>query len=303
MKLVTYCRDASGSDSDARPGVMVDGRIVDFSSVVHSLANGSFGGILALLHGGPNALAMVRAFVAAARAAAWPGPHPRVEDVTLLAPIPRPGKIIGVGRNYADHAAEIGVTPAVKSAEKPRLFTKVPSCVVGPGAIVRRPTGIVKLDYEVELAVVIGTRATAVTRERALEHVAGYTILNDVSAREYQFDLSPPQTSFAKSMDGFCPMGPCLATADEIGDPRALTLTCHVNGEERQHGTVRDLIFDIPFLIEYLSRVMTLEPGDVIATGTPAGVAAFRKPPAWLVPGDRVRMEISGIGVLEHTIG
>jgi 2-keto-4-pentenoate hydratase/2-oxohepta-3-ene-1,7-dioic acid hydratase in catechol pathway len=128
-------------------------------------------------------------------------------------------------------------------------------------------------------------------------------VLNDLSAREFQFDVSPPQTTFAKSMNGFCPMGPYLVTRDEVPDPQRLELTCHVNGEPMQHGTTADMIFPVARLIEYLTRYLTLEPGDVIATGTPAGVGAFRKPPVWLAPGDRVRIEIAGVGVLEHGIG
>ena len=128
-------------------------------------------------------------------------------------------------------------------------------------------------------------------------------MLNDLSAREFQFDVSPPQTSFAKSMDGFCPMGPWLVTRDEIPDAQTLEIACEVNGEPMQHGFTSDMIFPVDRLIEYISRYVTLEPGDVIATGTPAGVGAFRKPPVWLAPGDRIRIEISRIGVLEHSIG
>ena len=137
----------------------------------------------------------------------------------------------------------------------------------------------------------------------ALSSVAGYTILDDVSAREFQFDVSPPQTTFAKSMDGFCPMGPWIVTRDEIPDPQDLRLQTWVNDELLQDGSTHDMIFSVAVLIEYISRYMTLEPGDVIATGTPAGVGAFHKPPRWLRPGDRVKLAISKIGVLEHTIG
>jgi 2-keto-4-pentenoate hydratase/2-oxohepta-3-ene-1,7-dioic acid hydratase in catechol pathway len=151
--------------------------------------------------------------------------------------------------------------------------------------------------------VVIGEFVANAPRAHALEAVAGYTVLNDLSAREFQFDVAPPQTTFAKSMDGFCPMGPWLVTRDEVPDPQALELTCFVNGERMQYGRTADMMFPVDRLIEYVTQFMTLEPGDVIATGTPAGVGAFRKPPVWLQPGDRVRMEISRIGVLEHRIG
>ncbi len=224
--------------------------------------------------------------------------HPALAGLQLLAPVPRPGKIVAVGRNYADHAKETGVDPF----EKPRIIAKLPSSVTGHGAVVRRPVPVKKMDFEAELAVVIGDFAARVPRARALDYVAGYTALNDLSAREFQFDISPPQTTFAKSMDGFCPMGPWLVTRDEIADPQALDLACYVNNERMQHGRTADMIFPVDRLIEYLSEFMTLEPGDVIATGTPAGIGAFRKPAVWLQPGDRVRVEISRLGVLENTI-
>ncbi len=217
----------------------------------------------------------------------------------LLAPLPRPGKIIGVGRNYADHAKEVGSA----APEQPRLFSKAASSVVGPRSVVKRPATVSKLDFEAELAVVIGKFASNVPRARALEVVAGYTALDDVSAREFQFDLSPAQTTFAKSMDGFCPMGPYLVTRDEIADPQGLQIACHVNGECMQRGHTGEMVFPVDRLIEHITRYMTLEPGDVIATGTPAGVGAFRNPPLWLKAGDEIRIEISGIGTLEHRIG
>jgi 2-keto-4-pentenoate hydratase/2-oxohepta-3-ene-1,7-dioic acid hydratase in catechol pathway len=216
----------------------------------------------------------------------------------LCAPILRPGKIIGVGLNYNDHAAEVGRP----KQSIPRLFVKVSSSVTGPGSAVAIPPGIEKLDFEVELAVVIGKRATRVTEADAIGHVAGYTILNDLSAREFQFDVTPGQTSLAKSMDGFCPMGPWIVTADELGDGSGLGVRTWVNDAKMQDGTTSDLIFSVAALIAYISRYMTLEPGDVIATGTPAGVGAFRKPPVYLRAGDRVKLEIDRIGALETTI-
>jgi 2-keto-4-pentenoate hydratase/2-oxohepta-3-ene-1,7-dioic acid hydratase in catechol pathway len=216
----------------------------------------------------------------------------------LCAPILRPDKIIGVGLNYNDHAAEVGRA----KQDRPRLFVKVASSVVGPDSAVAIPPGIEKLDFEVELAVVIGKRATRVTEADAIGYVAGYTILNDLSAREFQFDVTPGQTSLAKSMDGFCPMGPWIVTADELGDGSGLGVRTWVNGTKMQDGTTSDLTFSVAALIAYISRYMTLEPGDVIATGTPAGVGAFRKPPVYLRAGDRVKLEIDRIGILETTI-
>jgi 2-keto-4-pentenoate hydratase/2-oxohepta-3-ene-1,7-dioic acid hydratase in catechol pathway len=220
-----------------------------------------------------------------------------VGSVRLLAPL-RPGKILGIGRNYGDHAKEVGGP----KLELPRIFMKPASSVVGPGAAVRIPPSVRKPDWEIELAVVIGRTAKDVSEGTALDYVAGYTVLDDVSAREFQFDVPLAMTSFAKGMDGFCPMGPCIATADEVGEPWALDLRCWLNGEEVQHGNTRDLIFPVPALIAFLSRYMTLEPGDVIATGTPSGVGHFRDPPRYLKPGDRLRMEVERVGILEHSI-
>lgn len=217
----------------------------------------------------------------------------------LLAPIARPGKIVGVGRNYADHAKETGVDPF----EKPRIIFKMPSSVAAPGACVPKPASVQKFDFEGELAVVIGSFARNVTVEQALSHVLGYTLLNDLSAREFQFDISPAQTTFAKSMDGFCPQGPVLVTADEIPDPQALHLRTLVNGQVMQEATTADMLFPVSALIAYVSQYMTLEPGDVLTTGTPAGIGAFRKPPVWLSAGDRIEVRIEQIGSLVTTIG
>ena len=304
MKLVTY-----QTAKAARLGAVVDGRIVDLSPVLRALnertepavpaPDPNAAAMIAFLAAGPTALEAARTHLAELRRNWRAEAYPAVESSILLAPVPRPGKVVAIGRNYADHAAETGVKPF----ERPRIIAKLPSSVTGPGAVVTRPEGVTKLDYEIELGVVIGKRAKLVQRALALEAVAGYTILNDVSAREFQFDVSPAQTTFAKSMDGFCPMGPWLTTRDEVPDPHDLALKLWVNGELLQHGNTHDMIFDIPCLIEYISRFITLEPGDVIATGTPAGVGAFRTPPRWLQPGDRLRLEVSRIGVLEHSIG
>jgi 2-keto-4-pentenoate hydratase/2-oxohepta-3-ene-1,7-dioic acid hydratase in catechol pathway len=303
MKLVSF-----RAGSEVRAGAVINDRVIDLTSVTASLrlpgpqgeALAFPGGhMLRLLHAGPEGLDRVGRHVESILRDSSLAQHAPLGKTQLLAPVPRPGKIVGVGRNYAEHAREGGLA----THEQPRLFTKVPSSVVGPASVVRRPAAVAKLDFEAELAVVIGTVAANVERARALEFVAGYTALNDLSAREFQFDVSPPQTSFAKSMDGFCPMGPWLVTRDEIPDPQTLEIACDVNGEPRQRGRTSDMIFPVDVLIEYISRFVTLEPGDVIATGTPAGVGAFRKPPVWLAPGDRIRIEIARIGVLEHSIG
>jgi 2-keto-4-pentenoate hydratase/2-oxohepta-3-ene-1,7-dioic acid hydratase in catechol pathway len=280
MRLVTY-----HSIGAARVGLVHGGEVVDISELGIAAVD-----MIDLLRGSLESLA------AAAR-----GNLPRgvpLGSVRLLAPIPRPGKIIGVGRNYGAHAAEGGL----EAQERPRLFTKVPSSVTGPGGAIEKPAIVTKLDWEAEIAVVVGRSMRDVAAADALDHVAGYTLLNDVSAREFQFDVSPPQTSFAKSMDGFCPMGPWLVTTDEIADPGHLPLTCRVNGALMQDGNTRDMIFPIPEILSYVSRYITLEPGDIIATGTPDGVGAFRKPPMFLQPGDVVRIECPAIGVLENPV-
>ena len=298
MKLLSY----RGPDGLARVGVLADGQVLDIDGqlaalplpealVAHLARQGlapAAGGMLRLLQAGPAALARL----------VLPSAGLALDAVQWLAPLPRPGKVVGVGRNYADHAQETGVAPF----ELPRIIAKLPSSVCGPGSRVLRPPGVVKLDFEIELAVVIGSLAQRVPRAQALAHVAGYTVLDDVSAREFQFDVNPAQTTFAKSMDGFCPMGPWLVSADEIPDPQTLDLRCEINGELMQQGHTADMLFPVARLIEYLSGFMALEPGDVIATGTPAGIGAFRNPPRWLQPGDQVRMAISRIGVLEHSI-
>jgi 2-keto-4-pentenoate hydratase/2-oxohepta-3-ene-1,7-dioic acid hydratase in catechol pathway len=302
MKLATY--ELGGRQ---HVGAVVEGSIVDLSPTLDRLIAPSGathpapggGGLVSLLEAGAAGMDAARRQLDEMRRGGRQQDLLPLDRAVLLAPIPRPGKIIGVGRNYADHAAETGVKPF----EKPRLFAKLSTSVAGPGCVVKKPAAVNKLDYEAELAVVIGRRAKAVARAEALAYVGGYTILDDVSAREFQFDLSPPQTTIAKSMDGFCPIGPWLVTADEIPDPQSLDVSCWINGELRQQGHTRDMLFDVATLIAYLTEFMTLEPGDVIATGTPAGVGAFMKPPRWLQPGDRIRMEISRIGVLEHTIG
>ncbi|GAB2891237.1 fumarylacetoacetate hydrolase family protein [Paralcaligenes sp. KSB-10] len=226
-----------------------------------------------------------------------------VADVTLQAPIPRPRRnIFCVGRNYHAHAKELS-SSVFKENDKnvaswPIVFTKVPECVVGPFDNVVLPVGISsQIDYEAELAVVIGVKGKNISREDAMSHVFGYTIVNDVTARDVQ--IRHQQWDMGKSFDTFCPMGPWLLTADEI-DSSNVQVSCTVNGELRQNASTQDFIFDIPTLIETCSRGITLYPGDIIATGTPAGVGMGMKPPVYLKAGDCVRVEIAGIGAIEN---
>jgi 2-keto-4-pentenoate hydratase/2-oxohepta-3-ene-1,7-dioic acid hydratase in catechol pathway len=225
-------------------------------------------------------------------------------SVELLAPIPNPRRnIFCIGMNYAEHAAESLRTKGlpVKMPEVPVFFTKATLTVNAPYGDIPFDAGVSdKIDWEVELAVVIGKRGINIRREEALDYVFGYTVINDVSARDLQ---SNHQQFFkGKSLDGACPMGPVIVTADEVANPHALALTCRVNGVLKQESSTADFIFDIPAMIDWLSRGMTLLPGDIIATGTPSGVGFARVPPEFLKPGDVVECEVEGIGVLRNSL-
>jgi 2-keto-4-pentenoate hydratase/2-oxohepta-3-ene-1,7-dioic acid hydratase in catechol pathway len=229
----------------------------------------------------------------------WP-----VGAVRLEAPLPLPRRNLWcVGRNYHAHAKELAQSVfkanAAKADEWPIVFTKVPECVVGPHDEVRLPAAEIssQIDYEAELTVVIGQGGKNIARAEALEHVFGYTIVNDVTARDVQ--MRHQQWDLGKSFDTFCPMGPWIVTADEL-DGTMTRVRCWVNGEPRQDGPTENMIFDIPTLIETVSRGITLHPGDVIATGTPAGVGMGMVPPRWLKAGDVVRIEIDGLGQIEN---
>jgi 2-keto-4-pentenoate hydratase/2-oxohepta-3-ene-1,7-dioic acid hydratase in catechol pathway len=216
--------------------------------------------------------------------------------VRLRAPIADPGKFICIGLNYRDHAEETG-NPIPK---EPPIFSKWNNTIIDPGEPILRPRGAQKLDWEVELGVVIGKTARHVNNADALDHVWGYTIVNDVSEREFQFVTT--QWGAGKIPDTFAPVGPYLADRDEIPDPHALELGTWVNGKRMQTGNTKTFIFDVRYIVTYLSKLMTLSPGDLIATGTPPGVGLGMKPQVWLQPGDVVRMEITGLGTLENTV-
>lgn len=219
-----------------------------------------------------------------------------LESVRVTAPVPRPGKVVCIGVNYREHAAEMGREPP----PVPTVFAKWANAVVGPGADVVVPPGVGAVDYEAELAVVIGRRASRVRRADALDVVAGYCCANDVSSRHRQFETT--QWTMGKAVDTFLPLGPHLVTADEIADPQALDIRCTVNGEVRQASNTGLMIFGVAELIEFVTSAITLEPGDVISTGTPPGVGAAMDPPRFLADGDEVIVEIAGIGALRNTI-
>ena len=221
----------------------------------------------------------------------------QLSEARLRAPVTRPGKIIGIGLNYEDHARETGA----EAPEKPIVFAKYPNTVAGQGDAIRIPPITEQVDYEAELAVVIGRPARNVSEDEALDYVFGYANCNDVSSRDLQFSEGGQWTR-SKSIDTFCPLGPYLVTADEIPDPQNLSVRSIVNGEVMQDGTTSDMIFTVAQLISFLSTGMTLMPGDVIATGTPAGVGFARDPKVFLKPGDEVTIEIEGLGSLTNPV-
>ena len=218
------------------------------------------------------------------------------QDAYWFAPVPRPGKIVCIGLNYRDHAAESGLAVP----EKPVIFSKFSSCVIAPGEPVVIPTTSEKVDFEAELAVVVGRHAKHVSADRAYDYVLGYTAFNDVSARDFQF--GDGQWQRGKSCDTFAPMGQTIVTTDEIPDPHTLRITLTLNGNTMQDSNTNQLIFGVPQLIEFITKNISLEPGDVIATGTPAGVGFARKPPVFLKPGDMMDVHIEEIGGLGNPV-
>jgi 2-keto-4-pentenoate hydratase/2-oxohepta-3-ene-1,7-dioic acid hydratase in catechol pathway len=245
--------------------------------------------MLEFLRGGQGALE--RAAEASLRA-----PRLALSDVRLLAPVPRPAKVLGIGMNYANHIAELGR----EVPEYQYWFNKQRTCVVGPGASIVVPRVSNMVDYEGELAMVIGRRCRYVPVDRALDVIAGYTVMNDVSVRDWQWRT--PSFTMGKSFDTHGPMGPVIVTPDEIDDPQDLVVRTWVNDEKRQDCSTSEMIFSCAEQIAYLSTGFTLEAGDVILSGTPSGVGAGFTPPRWLVPGDVVRITIDGVGTLQNPV-
>ena len=281
MRLATFTHAGS-----TRIGIVVGEDVIDLRDAEPGLP-AAMEEFLAL---GPPALA------AAAGAAARAAARLPLDDVRLEAPVLRPRKILAVGLNYADHIAESGM----QAPEFPTIFNKQVTSVTGPYDPIVLPRVSQALDYEGELAFVIGRRCRHVPRERAAEVIAGWLVLDDVSVRDWQ--LRTPTWTLGKSFDTHCPMGPWIATADEVGDPHSLALRTWVNGELRQHSSTKELVHDCFALVEHLSTAFTLEPGDVVSTGTPGGVGLGMKPPRWLAAGDVVRVEIERIGQIENPV-
>jgi acylpyruvate hydrolase len=306
VKLVRFSRDGH----PPRVGALIeDGAVLDLAASCAAYLS-SLGVVRApaiaaalfpqstrgFLEGGAATQEMLARVLEAAGAGRFePVSHP-AGSVRLCAPIADPGKFICIGLNYKDHAAE-GGNPLPK---QPPIFPKWANAILDPGEPILRPRGETRLDWEVELGVVIGRTARYVPRDQALEHIYGYTIINDVSGRDFQFHSS--QWGAGKIGDTLAPVGPYIADRSEIPDPHVLSLKTWVNGTLMQDGSTRNFIFDLGYLIEYLSQIMTLAPGDLIATGTPAGVGFSRKPPIALGPGDTVRLTITGLGTLENPV-
>ncbi len=279
MRLVTFRHQ-----DHARIGVVAGDSVVDLSVAAPELPTE----MVAFLTVGEEAIRAARDAADKADAGI------PLASVTLLAPVLHPPKYLAIGLNYADHVAESGQT----APEVPIFFNKQATCVVGTGAPVHVPRASALVDYEGELAFVIGRRCRHVPRDRAHEVIAGYMVANDVSVRDWQ--LRTPTMTMGKSFDTHGPIGPWLVTPDAVGDPHALELRTWVNGEERQHSNTKHLIFDCFAQVEHLSTAFTLEPGDIVTTGTPAGVGGAMQPPAFLKAGDTVRIEIEKLGALEN---
>ncbi len=285
MKLVTY----QPAGASPQIGVVVNEMVINLAQASGGQLPNDMRSFLEM---GEPALALARE-IAANGASTHAVP---LGSVKVLAPIRNPSKVVAIGMNYMDHVREQGLKPPAIAS----MFTKYPSSIVGPGDEIRwDPALTSKVDYEAELALVIGKRASKVAEADAYDYIAGYTICHDVSARDLQLERGD-QWIMGKSLDTFCPLGPYLVTKDEISDPHTLGIRCLVNGEALQDSNTRELIYKIPYLIAYLSRGITLLPGDVITTGTPDGVGAFRKPPIYLKHGDVVTVEVEGLGQLTN---
>jgi acylpyruvate hydrolase len=284
MRLVTY--DAG---EGSRAGALRSEGIVDVFKSLGEDRTGASASVRALL--GSGRFDEVAAAVEKAETAAWP-----LDRVRLLPPVPDPDKLIGIGLNYSSHAEEAGLDPPAT----PTFFAKYRNALAAPGAAVALPSASDKVDYEAEVAFVIGRRARGVAEAEAIDHIAGFTLLNDLSARDLQ--MATPQWMPGKVFDGSAPCGPAIVTPDEAGPPDSIEIELVRNGETMQQGSTADLIHPIPALLAYLSSLMTLEPGDVVFTGTPAGLGSLRRPRVWLEQGDELAVVSPQLGRLETRI-
>ena len=286
MKLLTFLVEGK-----ARPGVLKGEQVVDLAAA--GLPAGPHGGLIEIARGGDAMVERARKAMNDPKAKTY-----ALSAVKVLPPIRQPSKIVAIGLNYIDHCKETNLpVPTV-----PVPFSKFTSSVCGPYDDIVWPAAVTKeVDYEVELGVVIGRRALNVAEKDALDYVMGYTVVNDVSARDLQF-LGPKQWDRSKSLDTFCPWGPYIVTRDEVPDPHVLPLRTVLNGKEVQNSNTKNLIFNVPKVISFLSQGVTLLPGDLIPTGTPAGVGFRRSPPVFLKDGDECVCEVEGIGALRNRV-
>ena len=300
MKLVTF---RCGVEAAARLGLCHEDQVVDVAALAASQGESLPDTMLGLIDTGQAGLDALRALMKRVGKTLPAGTATPLANVTLLAPIPRPRKnIFGIGLNYTEHVAESAKTLDTNPdlPREPVVFSKPPTSVIGPGEPILHDSSMTKqLDWEVELAAIIGTRAKRVRRDDALSHVFGYSVMIDVSARD---NRRAGQWIFSKGMDSYAPFGPCIVTADEIPDPHTLDLWLTKNGEEKQNSSTAKMLFKVDELIADISRGITLEPGDIIATGTPAGVGAGRDPQEWMWPGDVIVACVEGIGTLRHPV-
>ncbi|MGA9628141.1 MAG: fumarylacetoacetate hydrolase family protein [Bryobacteraceae bacterium] len=280
MRFVTLEREGY-----AEPGVLLGGELI-------GIGGAGFDSVLSVIAGGADALDRVRRWLKNPP----PGEPFHPARTRLAAPVPRPPKIVCIGLNYRDHAAESNLP----IPETPTVFAKFQTAVTGHRHPIVLPRNSVKPDYEAEFAVVIGQGGRHIPEERWREHVFGYTMVNDVSARDFQ--MATTQWMIGKTFDTFAPIGPAIVTAEEIEDPHNLDISLTLSGQVMQNSNTRHLIFGVPKLIAFLSSVFTLEPGDIISTGTPGGVGMARKPPRWLKPGDEVVVRVAGLGELVNPV-
>lgn len=300
MKLVTY---RASVEAEARLGVIIGDLVVDVANLAADYDEMLPETMLGLIDLGRPALETLSAILDDAEGVFAPGTAMALANVKLLAPIPRPRKnIFGIGLNYVEHVAEsaAALDTSKDLPTQPVIFSKPPTCVIGPGDAIEHNAKITQqMDWEVELAVIIGTTARRVSTQDALKHVFGYSVMIDVSARD---NRRAGQWIFSKGQDTYAPFGPCIVTADEIPDPQTLDLWLTVNGVEKQRSNTRHMLFKVDTLISDISSGMTLEPGDIIASGTPEGVGAGRTPQEWMWPGDVVVACVEGIGTIRHHI-